>query len=178
MENRIRVASPILLGVVGDTHTSPTRPGHSLEPVVEFFRRAHVGLILHAGDAGHASVLQSLERAASTVAVRATLTRSIHRDASRPRLDRGGLAHRAAVAWTLRQDGVESGPGGRCSRRRFDRLRAQPQTAHRPGRANHSIQSGFTNGTPLESPLRCRTRPSLGCRDQNPSSSCSTIFVT
>ena len=69
-ESRIWVASPILLGVVGDTHISPTRAGRSLEPVVEFFRRMNVGLILHAGDAGHASVLQSLEQVAPTVAVR------------------------------------------------------------------------------------------------------------
>jgi uncharacterized protein len=69
-ENRITVASPILLGVVADTHVSPGRPGRSLEPVVEFFRRMNVGLILHAGDAGHASVLQNLEQVAPTVAVR------------------------------------------------------------------------------------------------------------
>ena len=69
-ESRIRVASPILLGVVGDTHITPTRRGNSLDLVVEFFRRADVGLILHAGDVGHASVLESLEQVAPTVAVR------------------------------------------------------------------------------------------------------------
>jgi putative phosphoesterase len=69
-ENRMSVASPILLGVVGDTHVSPTRTGRSLDPVVEFFRRMNVGLIVHAGDAGHVSVLQSLEQVAPTVAVR------------------------------------------------------------------------------------------------------------
>ncbi len=69
-ENRIRVASPILLGVVADTHLSPTRTGRSLAPVVDFFRRMNVGLIVHAGDAGHVSVLQSLEQVAPTVAVR------------------------------------------------------------------------------------------------------------
>jgi len=69
-ENRISVASPILLGVVADTHASPTRSGRSLEPVFEFFRRMNVGLILHAGDVGFAPVLQSLERVAPTVAVR------------------------------------------------------------------------------------------------------------
>ena len=69
-ESRIQVASPILLGVVGDTHVSPTRTRRSLEPVVELFRRMNVGLILHAGDAGHASVLQSLDQVAPTVAVR------------------------------------------------------------------------------------------------------------
>jgi uncharacterized protein len=69
-DNRLSVDSPILLGVVADTHTSPTRAGRSLEAVIEFFRRMKVGLILHAGDAGHASVLQSLEQVAPTVAVR------------------------------------------------------------------------------------------------------------
>jgi uncharacterized protein len=69
-DNRLSVDSPILLGVVADTHTSPTRAGRSVEAVVEFFRRMKVGLILHAGDAGHASVLQSLEQVAPTVAVR------------------------------------------------------------------------------------------------------------
>jgi len=70
VENRIRVDSPILLGVVGDTHVSPNRPADFLEPVVDLFRRTGVELILHTGDAGHASVLQSLERVAGTVAVR------------------------------------------------------------------------------------------------------------
>jgi uncharacterized protein len=69
-ESRIRVASPILLGVVGDTHITPTRRGSSLDLVAEFFRRLNVGLILHAGDAGHASVLEDLEHVAPTVAVR------------------------------------------------------------------------------------------------------------
>jgi putative phosphoesterase len=70
VESRIRVASPILLGVVSDTHISPTRGVSSLDHVAELFRRADVGLILHAGDAGHASVLEGLENVAPTVAVR------------------------------------------------------------------------------------------------------------
>ena len=69
-ENRLSVASPILLGIIGDTHASPTRTGRSLEPVVELFSRMSVGLILHAGDVGHISILQSLEQVAPTVAVR------------------------------------------------------------------------------------------------------------
>jgi len=55
---------------VGDTHVSPNRSALFLEPVVDLFRRSGVDLILHAGDAGHASVLQSLERVAATIAVR------------------------------------------------------------------------------------------------------------
>lgn len=69
-DRRIRVASPILLGVVGDTHVSPTRRGRSLEPVIEFFRRMDVRLVLHAGDAGHTSLLERLEQVAPLVAVR------------------------------------------------------------------------------------------------------------
>jgi putative phosphoesterase len=41
-----------------------------LDPVLDFFRRAGVGLILHAGDAGHASILESLEAVAPVAAVR------------------------------------------------------------------------------------------------------------
>jgi putative phosphoesterase len=70
VEGRIRIASPVLLGVVADTHISPTRTRRFLDPIVEFFGRAGVGLILHAGDVGHASVLESLEHVAATVAVR------------------------------------------------------------------------------------------------------------
>ena len=69
-EIRIQVASPILLGTVADTHISRGRPAGFLEPVVDFFRRMDVGLILHAGDAGQASILQSLEQVAPVVAVR------------------------------------------------------------------------------------------------------------
>jgi uncharacterized protein len=66
----MQVESPILLGAVADTHNSPSRPGRSLDTVVELFRRMNVGLVLHAGDAGQVAVLQSLERVAPVVAVR------------------------------------------------------------------------------------------------------------
>lgn len=69
-ESQIRIASPVLLGVVGDTHISPTRTGRTLDPVIDLFRRAHIGFILHTGDIGHASVLHGLEQVAPTVAVR------------------------------------------------------------------------------------------------------------
>ena len=69
-ESRIRISSPILLGVVGDTHISPTQTGRTLDPVIDLFRRADVGFVLHAGDVGHASVLRVLEQVAPTVAVR------------------------------------------------------------------------------------------------------------
>ena len=41
-----------------------------MEPVIELFRRMDVGLVLHAGDAGHASVLEHLKQVAPLLAVR------------------------------------------------------------------------------------------------------------
>lgn len=69
-ERRVRAASPMRLGVVADTHGSAPPSRRSFEFVAEFFTRAGVDLILHAGDAGHASVLEALEAAAPVVAVR------------------------------------------------------------------------------------------------------------
>jgi putative phosphoesterase len=66
----MQVAFPILLGAVADTHESAAQRGRSLEPIAEFFRRMNVGLILHAGDAGQASALQTLGQVAPVVAVR------------------------------------------------------------------------------------------------------------
>lgn len=69
-ERHLRVASPLRLGVVGDTHGSAPPSRRSCEFVAEFFARAGVDLILHAGDAGHVSVLEALEAVAPVVAVR------------------------------------------------------------------------------------------------------------
>jgi putative phosphoesterase len=69
-ERRISVSSPLLAGVVSDTHGSASPTGRSFDFVSEFFQRAGVDLILHAGDAGHVSVLERLERVAPVVAVR------------------------------------------------------------------------------------------------------------
>jgi putative phosphoesterase len=70
VETRRSLATPQLLGVVGDTHTSPHRPSAALASVVDLFTRARVDLILHTGDAGDYSVLKDLERVAPVVAVR------------------------------------------------------------------------------------------------------------
>ena len=70
VERRLQIASPVLLGVVADTHMSAPAKGRSLHAVVELFRRVKVDLVLHAGDAGHASILQGLQDVARTVAVR------------------------------------------------------------------------------------------------------------
>ncbi len=67
-ERHLRIDSPALLGVVSDTHGSPSR--RSFDFVAGFFRRAGVDCILHAGDAGHASVLEQLASAAPVAAVR------------------------------------------------------------------------------------------------------------
>ena len=66
----MRVGTPIRLGVVSDTHASAQPLRRSLDFVSEFFTRAGVDLILHAGDAGHVSVLEMLEAVAPIAAVR------------------------------------------------------------------------------------------------------------
>ncbi len=69
-ERRMRVSTPLLIGVVSDTHGSPPPSRRSFDFVAELFDRANVDLILHAGDTGHASVIDLLESAAPVVAVR------------------------------------------------------------------------------------------------------------
>jgi putative phosphoesterase len=66
----MRVRSPLLMGVLSDTHMSPTNSRRSLGAVHDLFRRANVDLILHAGDVGDAATLRDLEAIAPTVAVR------------------------------------------------------------------------------------------------------------
>jgi putative phosphoesterase len=70
IELSIVAASPILIGVVSDTHASSRRGPHAFAPVADLFRRANVGLILHAGDAGSRALLQTLEEVAPVAAVR------------------------------------------------------------------------------------------------------------
>ncbi|MBW3632045.1 MAG: metallophosphatase family protein [Chloroflexi bacterium] len=67
---KLQVATPALMGVLSDTHVSATRARRPLDPVFDFFRRASVELILHAGDAGHVSILENLEAIAPIAAVR------------------------------------------------------------------------------------------------------------
>lgn len=66
----MRVGSPLRMGVVSDTHGSAPPSRRSFGFVAEFLARAGVDLILHAGDAGHASVLETLEAVAPVAAVR------------------------------------------------------------------------------------------------------------
>lgn len=66
----MRIDSPALLGIVSDTHSSGSLSRRSFVFVADFFRRAHVDAILHAGDVGHASVLELLTSVAPVAAVR------------------------------------------------------------------------------------------------------------
>ena len=65
-ETRLPLPAPQRLGVLSDTHG---RCGEILNLVGDFFRRARVDLILHAGDVGHRSVLDALGQVAPVVAV-------------------------------------------------------------------------------------------------------------
>ena len=58
------------MGAISDTHVSATGGRRPLDPVFEFFRRAGVGLILHAGDVGHSSLIEKLGAIAPVEAVR------------------------------------------------------------------------------------------------------------
>jgi putative phosphoesterase len=69
-ETRVDLKTPILLGVLGDTHMHPGNPRRNLDRVVDLFARAGVGQILHTGDAGDISVLRTLEEIAPVLAVR------------------------------------------------------------------------------------------------------------
>jgi putative phosphoesterase len=69
-ERHISLATPVRFGVVSDTHGSAPPARRSFEFVAEFFARAGVDFILHAGDAGHVSVLETLEAVAPVAAVR------------------------------------------------------------------------------------------------------------
>lgn len=69
-EVTLSLPSPARLGVVSDTHISNSRQHAKLEPIIDFFRRAEVDLILHAGDVGSAEVILALEEVARVAAVR------------------------------------------------------------------------------------------------------------
>ena len=70
VETQVALEGPLLLGVLGDTHMYPGNPRRRLDHVVSLFQRAGVGRILHAGDAGDATVLGQLAKVAPVLAVR------------------------------------------------------------------------------------------------------------
>lgn len=69
-EYSIEIPSPARLGIVADTHVPGRGKRWATEPVIRFFQRAAPDLILHAGDAGHASILDELLQIAPTIGVR------------------------------------------------------------------------------------------------------------
>lgn len=70
IEQEIAVATPAVIGVLGDTHMLRGEAHSRLAPVIDLFRRAKVDLILHAGDTGALSLLRALEEIAPVAAVR------------------------------------------------------------------------------------------------------------
>jgi putative phosphoesterase len=69
-EKQLEVRTPALLGIVADTHVPSRGKRWATEPVIRFFQRTRPDLILHAGDAGHTSILNELQEIAPTIAVR------------------------------------------------------------------------------------------------------------
>ena len=70
VERQVTIEAPARFGVLSDTHTLAAGRQRSLEPVFDFFRRAQVTMILHAGDAGSLTLLGALEAIAPIAAVR------------------------------------------------------------------------------------------------------------
>ncbi len=60
---------PIRIGVISDTHLYDRRGGALPPPVLDLFRRASVGLIVHLGDANTRAVLEQLAGIAPLIAV-------------------------------------------------------------------------------------------------------------
>lgn len=69
-EERLRIPAPARLGVVADTHGSASGRRWDVDLIASFLRRAKVDLVLHAGDAGHPSVLLALAEIAPVASVR------------------------------------------------------------------------------------------------------------
>jgi putative phosphoesterase len=94
VETRHTLPALQVVGVLGDTHSSPRRTERVLGHVMAFFRRAGVDLILHAGDVGDPALLDDLAAVASVVAVRgnADPLQLIESLPDRVRIDIGGKA--------------------------------------------------------------------------------------
>lgn len=70
-ERQTQVEIPCRIGVLSDTHFLASRKSSGrLDPIFDFFRRAKVDLILHAGDVGLPSTLDELAAIAPVEAVR------------------------------------------------------------------------------------------------------------
>ncbi len=102
-----RFETPLVIGVLSDTHIwrSGTR---KLPPEVpDFFARHGAGLILHAGDINDRSVLEELEHVAPVLAVRGNNDVSELQDELSDKLTLG------VGTWTI---GLVHGHGGRSAR--------------------------------------------------------------
>lgn len=62
-------AAPLMIGVISDTHLYARRGTDLPEPVLDLFRRANVGLLVHLGDANTRAVLEHLAELAPLLAV-------------------------------------------------------------------------------------------------------------
>jgi len=62
-------AASLTIGVLADTHLYPRRGITLPQPILELFRRAEVGLLLHLGDANTRAVLEQLTPLAPLIAV-------------------------------------------------------------------------------------------------------------
>jgi putative phosphoesterase len=60
---------PLTIGVISDTHLYARRGTELPAPVLDLFRRAHVGLLVHLGDANTRAVLEHLSGIAPLLAV-------------------------------------------------------------------------------------------------------------
>lgn len=69
-EVQLSVNVPIVIGVVSDTHVSTPRSREAVLLALEFFKRRQVGLILHGGDVGQASLLSEMAAIAPVAGVR------------------------------------------------------------------------------------------------------------
>lgn len=61
--------TPLAIGVIADTHIYPHSRRVVPEPVIRLFRRAHIDLLAHLGDANSRSVLEELAGIAPVIAV-------------------------------------------------------------------------------------------------------------
>jgi putative phosphoesterase len=70
VEEHEGLPTPVRIGAIADTHQSPDRRRPGIAAALALFRRAGVDCILHAGDVGDATLLDTLADIAPVFAVR------------------------------------------------------------------------------------------------------------